>query len=271
MKSETIEKVLSIAKDAEKILLKYHKQDVSVDYKRDMFDPVTIADKESDACIRSALTREFPEDSILSEENETRPDSYEGRVWMVDPLDGTRDFVAGGDNFGIHIGLLQNKEPVLGVVVLPVLGTVYFAEKGSGAFCLKNGHVEKIHVNNITTISEARLITRKSTNDIRPIETMLDTLPFKTRLHFSCIGMKLGMIAEGNAEAHINTNSRASKWDTLAPQVILEEAGGIITDMDGSPLDYTQNRHEWKRTFVAANNKIIHDSIITHTKHYPDI
>ncbi len=229
--SELAMRVFEIANLASEILLTYRQQVLKVDYKKDEFDPVMVADRESDILIRSELQKTFPNDLILSEENDTLPDDYTGRVWMVDPLNGTKSFIKGTDTFAVVIGLVENGVPIFGCVAVPAQNKSFYAEKGLGAFQKTNGKFEKIHTSSINEIEKARLITREPSGDIRPIEDKLDKLPFAERIAEGS-GAKLCVIAAGDAEAHINTNIRASKWDIAAPQIILEEAGGVVTDLD---------------------------------------
>lgn len=258
--------VFNIVNAASKILLKYWKGTLRVDYKKDEYDPVTIADRESDALIRKRLHEIFPKDLILSEESTVIPESYEKRVWMIDPLDGTKGFITGLDGFSINIGLLENGEIVFGCVAVPARGKMFYAEKGKGAFEKIRKVFKKLHVSEIQNISDARLVTRYPGADIRPIETKIDPMPFRKRIPEGGVGTKLCLVASGNAEAHINTNFRASKWDTLGPQLILEEAGGMVTDFNGKKLDYKKLPISWERSFVASNNKKIHLEILRNIK-----
>lgn len=259
--SELASRVFEIANLASEILLKYRQQVLEVDYKKDELDPVTVADQESDALIRSELQKTFPTDLILSEENDNIPDDYTGRVWMVDPLNGTKSFLKGTDTFAVVIGLIENGVPIFGCVTVPAQNKNFYAEKGVGAFQKIGEKFEKIHTSSIHEIERARLITREPSGDVRPIEEKLDTLPFAERIAEGS-GAKLSVIATGEAEAHINTNMRAGKWDISAPQIILEEAGGVVTDLDGKPIDYKDGSINLGRSFVASANRELHEKII---------
>jgi 3'(2'), 5'-bisphosphate nucleotidase len=264
--SDLAGKIFAIADGASEILMKYFKQILQVEFKKDEFDPVTVADRESDEFVREQLHKLFPSDLILSEENGNIPQDYSGRVWMVDPLDGTKEFLKGRDCFGINIGLLENGEPVFGCLYIPARNKVFYAEKGKGAFEKKGNKFEQLLVNDIKTIEMARLVTRNFSGETRPIEEEINKMSFLERIPEGGIGAKLTMIASGNAEAHINTNFKVSKWDTLATGLILEEAGGVITDFDGKKLDYTKPSPLWDRSFVASNNWDIHVKIIERLK-----
>lgn len=252
--SPTAQIAVNVALAAGNILLKYFRRDVSVEYKNaDMFDPVTQADEESDSYIREQLKMHFLDDLILSEEHEANPQDYSKRVWMVDPLDGTKDFIKGKDGFAVHIGLLENGRPALGVVYAPARNRLFCAEKGKGAYEKAGETYEQIHVSSVTNFEPAKIITRSPGKDLRPLDKVVEKIPRKESIHDS--GIKVPKIACGEAELHINTNLRASKWDTLAPQVILEEAGGCITDIYGKELDYTQKELKWADSYIAACNR----------------
>ena len=259
--SESFQNVLSIADQAGFILLQYFKTNVDVEFKEDEFDPVTIADKESDTFIRESIYRLFPEDLILSEENNNIPEDYSGRVWMVDPLNGTKSFVKGSDTFAVVIGLVENGVPIFACVTMPAQNRAFYAEKGKGSFEIINSEFKQIHTTSVSEIQESRVITREPGGDIRPIEEKLDKIPFAERIAEGS-GAKLCMIARGEAEAHINTNFRAGKWDIAAPQLILEEAGGVVTDLDGKVIDYKKGKVNLERSYIGSANKQLHKKII---------
>jgi 3'(2'),5'-bisphosphate nucleotidase len=255
------EKVFRIIEEASEILMKYYQQILDIDYKRDEYDPVTIADRESDDLIRRQIHKEFPNDLILSEENNSIPNDYTKRVWMVDPLNGTKSFIKGSPTFGIVIGFIENGVPAFGCVNVPAQSKLFYAEKGGGAYEKVGGKMEKLHTSSVHRIEDARIITREPSGDVRPIEEELIQIPFMERIEKGS-GAKLYTIASGDAEAHINTNTRAGKWDIAAQQIILEEAGGIVSDLDGKPIDYKDGSINLARSFVASANKELHEKII---------
>lgn len=243
-----------LAQAAGEILKKYHGTSLDVDYKKDEFDPVSIADRESDASLREGIAKIFPDDEILSEENPLLPRSYDGRVWMIDPLDDTKGYLAGRDTSSIMIGLLDKGRPVLGVVYLPFRNEWYSAEAGKGAYRVKDGEKTRLQVPMTTSIADAVLVGRNpsAAGDIRPIEEAVAQLGFKSTVAEGSVGAKIGLIAAGEADAHVHTNLKAGKWDTLAAQTILAEAGGVMCDVDGNELDYTKPDSGWDRYFMAA-------------------
>lgn len=267
--SPELTKAMQLAKQSGEILKKYHGTSFKVDYKRDNFDPVTIADRESDDLLREGIGKEFPNDEILSEENPLQPSSYEGRVWMVDPLDDTKGFVAGRDTPGVMIGLLEKGKPILGVVNLPFLNEWYYGEVGKGAFRVKNGMTQQLRVRPITDISESVLAGRNVLKrDVRPLDNAVAQLGFKNSLPEGCFGAEVGLIASGEADVAMQTSTKAGKWDTLAAQVILTEAGGVMCDIDGNPLDYTKQDSSWDRYVLAAGTSELLQKILSELKEF---
>ncbi|HEU5004500.1 MAG TPA: 3'(2'),5'-bisphosphate nucleotidase CysQ [Candidatus Saccharimonadales bacterium] len=265
--SAELTKAMQLAEQAGEILKKYHGTSFSVDYKRDEFDPVTIADRESDDLLRKGIGKEFPNDEILSEENPLQPSSYERRVWMVDPLDDTKGFVAGRDTPGVMIGLCEKSKPMLGVVYLPFRNEWYYAEAGKGAFRIKDGITEQLRVRRITDISEAILAGRNMLQkDVRPLDAAVAGLGFKNAFPEACFGGEIGLIAAGEADVAMQTSTRAGKWDTLAAQAILTEAGGVMSDIDGKALDYTKPDSHWNRYVIAAGTSELLQAILSKLK-----
>lgn len=251
--SAELTKAMQLAEQAGEILKKYHGTNFEVNYKRDEFDPVTIADRESDELLRAGISKEFPNDEILSEENPLQPSSYEGRVWMVDPLDDTKGFVAGRDTPGVMIGLLEKGKPKHGVVYLPFRNEWYYGEAGKGSFRVKSGVTQQLRVRPTTDISEAVFAGRNDLQrDARPLDKAVAQLGFKSSLPEGCFGAEVGQIAAGEADATMQTSTKAGKWDTLAAQVILAEAGSVMCDIDGNALDYTKSDSGWDRYVLAA-------------------
>ena len=262
-----INEVIEIAEKAGEIVMRYHEQGFNVETKQDEFDFVTQADIEADTYIRQQLQKLFPQDFILSEESDITPESFSKNVWMVDPLDGTKDFVNKGTGFSIMIGLCKNGVPMLGVVYAPAKKKMYYAEKGKGSYLKSDGKVTSLSVSSISNIKESRVVTRHAHGEIRDSDKMIFGINAKEYIPESSVGVKLGLISEGNAEIQIHTNTRGNKWDTCAPQVILEEAGGKLTNHKGESLDYMQESCVWGDSFVGTNG-YLHDDVIKYIQSF---
>jgi 3'(2'), 5'-bisphosphate nucleotidase len=260
--SEMAKKMIVIAQQAGDLLMAHFRGELSVRYKNDdEFDPQTPADVASDALLRKSIGESFPDDLILSEEHPEIPSDYEKRIWMVDPLDGTKDFLKGNDSFSIQIGLWSKGKILFGLGYAPARKQLYLAEKGLGAYERQSdGTFRRIRVSNITDLKDARIITRNPGGENRPLDNAVEGLPAKEIIKDSCL--KVCHVAAGEAEAHVNSNFRACKHDTCGVQLVLEEAGGVMTDLDGNPLDYRQPGTRWEKSYIAANNPEVLDQIL---------
>jgi 3'(2'), 5'-bisphosphate nucleotidase len=257
-----IEEIINMAKKAGEIQMKHYKQGFNVSRKNnDMYDLLTDADVESDKFIRRELSSKYRRYKILSEETDSIPQNYSSCVWMVDPLDGTKEFVAKNDEFSVMIGLCENGVPTLGVVYVPVEDELFYAEKGKEARLSKGGKTRVIKVSKLNDLSKAILIDRNPHGEERPLDFVVNNIGAGKIVPLGSTGIKLTQIAEGKAHLHINSNFRLSKWDVCAPQVILEEAGGKVTDLYGKPLNYKQRSLKWKDSVVATNG-VLHNKVI---------
>ncbi|MBN2015840.1 3'(2'),5'-bisphosphate nucleotidase CysQ [Candidatus Dojkabacteria bacterium] len=258
-----IKKLIEIAKNAGQIQLKYYKSGFDIQKKNnDMYDLLTSADLACDKYIYAELKEEFPDILILSEENKKIPGSFSGRVFMVDPLDGTKEFVAKNDQFACMIGLCKDGIPTLGVVYAPALDKLYWGEKGKGSYLISKDKTCELEVSELDNLERAILIDRNFHGEERPLDFVVKNLGAGKIKPFGSVGLKLGLISRGKAHIHVNSNFRLSKWDSCAPQIILEEAGGKVTDLYGDPLDYKQKSLKWENSVVATNG-VLHNEVIT--------
>ena len=198
--------------------------------------PVTNADRECERLIAGAIEESFPDDGILGEEGADRP-SRGGRRWIVDPIDGTRDFLRGDPLWGVLIGLEDRGEVVAGVVHLPVLGQTCWAARGGGAF--RND--QRLRVSSIAEASRAVLCIN-SLNRIREMPFSRNLLDWSSRFwSCRCLGgtPDAMMVAAGEADVWIEPKVR--EWDLAAVQVILEEAGARFFSFRGARTIYETN------------------------------
>lgn len=224
-------------------------------------EPVTEADRRASAIVVDGLAAEFPGDAILSEEaaddglRHTR-----ARVWMIDPIDGTNDFIRGDDGFSTMIGLLVGDQPVLGVVYQPRGDRLYVATRGGGAFLEIGGVRRALRVSNVARLDELRMVASKSHRD-EVITEVRRALGIHDELNIGSVGLKLGLIARGERDVYVNPKGRSKRWDTLGPQVLLEEAGGRLTDTRGRLIDYRAEELANLDGLIASNG-ILHDEIV---------
>jgi len=220
-------------------------------------EPVTEADHAANALIVERLARAFPQDAILSEE---LPDdgSRHGakRVWMVDPIDGTRDFILGDTGFAVMIGLCVDGRPTVGVVSQPMTGKTYLGIVGKGAWLEIDGQNRRpLLTSKLATPPGIRLVASKSHRTPR-VDAICKALAVEDEMNIGSVGLKIGLVAEDARDLYIYTGGRTKVWDTCGPEAILHGAGGTLTDMDGRALNYESNDLYNRRGIVASNGPL---------------
>ncbi len=255
---------LELAREAGAAILEHYEGPLNVEQKADADDrePVTQADRIANELIVDRLAREFPDDGILAEESvDTDRRLSKSRVWMIDPLDGTTGFIDGNGDFAVQIGLTQNGESVLGVVYQPVSGVLYRAIKGEGTWIERRDmEPARTVVSTHSEVSLMRLAASRSHRSPR-MDKVVTAFDFLEEVRRGSVGIKIGLIVERQCDVYIHLSPRTKQWDTCAPEVILTEAGGRITDLFGQQLRYNQ-RDLRNRNGVVASNNTIHDEII---------
>jgi len=253
-----------LARVAGAAILEHYEGPLNIKHKNydDDVEPVTQADTIANDLIVTGLKREFPSDGILAEESiDTKRRLEKSRVWMVDPLDGTNGFIDGNGDFAVQIGLAEDGNVALGVVYQPLTGVLYRAVRGSGTWIERpNFDAEQAHVSDKQTLSEMRLAASRSHRSPR-MNRVVMSLGFQEEVQRGSVGIKVGLLIEQQCDVYIHLSPRTKQWDTCAPEVILTEAGGRITDLFGYPLNYNvpdvQNRNG-----LVASNGVSHDEII---------
>lgn len=219
--------------------------------------PVTRADLESDRLIREGLAQQFPEDGIVSEETEGVSDSQSGRHWVLDPLDGTKAFIAQGQDYVVQLGLLDEEGiPVLGCVYEPVTKRLYHAIKGVGAFMSVGGQgstIRQLKVSRRSKRDELLLLTSSSMTPDAHAE-LVAAVGCQDGGSARSVGYKVGRLVRREADVYYSGHP-VSVWDTCGPLVILEAAGGVMTGMDAAPLkfDVAAGQRSHRGPFVASN------------------
>ena len=219
-------------------ILKIYNSDFDVEIKDDN-SPVTLADKNADKVIREYLHKKFPTYAFLTEESTDDVSRLENDfVWIVDPVDGTKDFVARDGGFTTNIALAYKHEAVVGVVVVPLTGEVYYAAKGLGAFYRKDGLTKRIHVND----KLKDLTVYKSVFHSKPEEdAVIAKHPDKiTKIEKWGSALKACRIAQGLGELTYRLSDGTKEWDTAASQVVVEQAGGVFLTPNKQRIMYNR-------------------------------
>lgn len=229
----------------------YERASVAVDMKLDA-SPVTAADRDANDAILVVLRREFPSDAILSEET---PDDASRlaarRVWIIDPLDGTRDFIARSGEFAVHVALAIDGIATVGAVYRPTLDAMYTAITGGEAICVTPSHRRVLRVSRTADPAGIRIgISRMNQG------SLLSRVVADAGLGGQTVAMgastKHMALAAGDIDAVIALGSE-HEWDTCAPEVIVRAAGGVFTDGDGQPFRYNQADTRHYRGSLASN------------------
>jgi len=256
---------VELARAAGTVLLEHYHSPFLVEQKINMLDEledVTAADREANELIVSRLRREFPDDGILAEESsdsEHRLDK--DRVWLIDPMDGTKNFIARDGDFAVQIGLAVNGESVAGVVYQPVRDVLYRAVRHDGSWIEdREKPAARMLVSNRTEPAEMVLASSRSHRSPR-MERVVDAFGFKDEMRRGSVGVKIGLIAEQQADLYLHLSPSTKQWDTCAPEIILVEAGGQLTDLFGQPIRYNGVRID-NRNGIVATNAVAHEMVI---------
>lgn len=259
-----LETAKELALGAGAILMDHFEKSVSVDWKAPG-DPVTAADREANDLIVSGLKRAFPEHGVLSEEEEDDLSRlHRTYVWMIDPMDGTREFIDHREDFAVQIGLVTGGIPVLGVVYQPPKDKLYYAAAGMGTFLETGGSRSRLHVSTEQTASMMTVAVSRSHRSAR-VDAIINQLRIKESIAMGSVGLKVGLVCEGRAHLYIHPGGRTKLWDTCAPEAILREAGGRITDVSNQPLRYNISEYRNLNGLVVTNG-VIHDRVIQVTQ-----
>jgi len=253
--AEILNTVMQIAREAGQISLEYYSQDLTVEWKgAGQTDPVTAADRRVNQWIVERLSAAFPADGIVAEESETSAAALDrARIWYVDPLDGTKEFIAKNGEFSVMIGLAVDGRAYLGVVFAPCTGKLYAGVVDEGAWLVsQDGARQALHVRKLAQTADLTLIVSRSH---RPAAT--EQLKQRLGIQRECIsgsvGLKCGQIAEQNADLYVHMSDRSSAWDACAPEAILVAAGGRFTDLAGQPIRYGSADVRMRRGLLACN------------------
>ena len=240
-------------KAKDKIMEIYNKG-FDVEIKEDN-SPVTNADKAADQIIREHLHKAFPTHAFLTEESTDNLDRLKNDfVWIVDPVDGTKDFVAKDGQFTTNIALSYKHKLVVGVVVAPALDELYFASLGNGAFYQKLGENPiRIHVNDkINDLTMLTSVFHFTKDEEEFIERHSDVINHVMKKGSS---LKPCAIAHGLAEITFRSSPNTKEWDTAACQIIVTEAGGIFVEPNGKEITYNREDVYNRNGYIVVNRK----------------
>ena len=237
--------------------MKIYRHDFTTTFKKDN-EPLTEADLKSNDIIKKIIaTTDYP---ILSEESlDDKKRLGCDKIWIVDPLDGTSDFVSKSGEFTIMIALVDKHEPILGVIYWPTNDILYVAQKGGGAHKFVSGVWEKLAISKRLELSNCRALRSRhhlSSHEVNFLK-LLNVEKFSERGS----SLKVIDVCSGTAELYFTMTNKIKQWDTCASNCLIVEAGGKMTDMLGNKLEYnTENIYH--KNGILVTNSIIHDIII---------
>lgn len=222
--------------------------------------PVTEADLVADRILREGLAKAFPDHSILTEENGLSGRAGSPWAWCIDPLDGTKAFAKKIPGFCVMVGLLKEGKPHLGVVVDPLEERAYEAVSGQGAFHSHRGRVDRLHVSRRRDFGAMPLVVSTGFPEA-VLAAIRERLGSPVLPPVNSVGIKVGLLVRQTGDVYVNHHG-VHYWDTCAPQIILEEAGGIFTRMDGSELSYDLGRGFSHESKTLASNGTRHRDLV---------
>lgn len=252
--NQYIKVALEAVREAEKVILDHYKTDIKFTEKPDM-SPVTVADKKAEEIIRAIITKHFPDHGFIGEEFGDEKENAEFK-WIIDPIDGTKNYIKGIPFFSTLIALVKDGETIMGLSHAPVLRETIYAVKGEGAYM----NDKKIIVSDVKDISDAFIqhggINYFSKNGKM---TSLEKLALEAwRIRSMGDSYMYTLLAQGSCDAVIE--AKIHYWDIAPFVLIIEEAGGITSDIDGNKID--QNS-----TSFLACNKYLHPKVLKYFSH----
>lgn len=245
--------LIDIARHASNEILEIYDTGFEV-FEKDDLSPLTSADLASHRSIIAALEILTPDWHLMSEESaDISWDERKSwsRYWLIDPLDGTREFIKRNGEFTVNIALIENHKPVLGVVHVPVSAVTYYGATGIGAFCKRGDHAARTISTRPAPQTGVVVVASRSHTSPR-LQQYLDAMG-EYRLTSLGSSLKFCLVAEGKADLYPRMGP-TSEWDTAAAQAVVEAAGGVVTRTDGLPLEYNRKESVLNPEFLVAGD-----------------
>ena len=267
--------------DAADVLLYYSKIVKDSKYKSNILendnseDPVTIADLRVNELIIQRINEKYKDVDweILSEENvkieSENCDSRADWMWVLDPLDGTKDFIQGTSNYAMHLALNYKNKPYIGIVLIPEKDQLWISN-GDKVWCeRRDGSLIELHPPLNKNLKDMVLVTSKNHRN-ETLKNLIKKINFKEVIVMGSIGCKITSILRGESDIYICLSlpgkSSPKDWDFAAPAAILKSAGGAITNLDNQELTFGKLNYKQEGIIVASNNNLIHQSICLEIK-----
>jgi 3'(2'), 5'-bisphosphate nucleotidase len=260
-RARELAEALRLARAAGALVLDVRRGDLGVEMKAGD-EPVTIADRRSSELIVAGLRAAFPADVVISEEHpDDRARLTARRVWYVDPIDGTKDFIRGDSGFAVMIGMTEDSRPTTGVVYQAAADRMFWATPDAGAWVqVADEAAHRIAVSTVSAPGDIRLVASKSDRSTT-IDDVKSALGIASEVNVGSVGLKLALIALGERDLYVNPWPKCKAWDTCAPEAIIRAAGGVLTDLYGAPVRYDEADLGRLHGLVASNGHV-HEAVI---------
>jgi 3'(2'), 5'-bisphosphate nucleotidase len=254
-----LEVAMRLGREAGAVIMGYYQTGLAVDRKA-RFEPVTDADRAADDLIIAGLRAAFPGDGLLTEESDDDLSRLQKeRVWIVDPLDGTTEFIDETGEFAVQIALTERGQPVLGVVYQPARERFFYSVQGQGAYQIYQGRTTRLRVS--AEADPERMCLVASRSHYSPfVERARRALAISRLVQVGSVGLKVGLLARGECDLYLATTV-VKEWDLCAPHALLSEAGGVLTNLCGEPLVYNKRDVAECRGLVGSNG-LAHEQIV---------
>ena len=263
MESRTLREELQVAerlaRRAAEAIMALYGTDVEVEAKGGRpSDPVTEADRRANALIVEGLRTAFPDDGVVAEESPDRSDGLRGgRVWYVDPLDGTKEFLARNGEFAVMLGLAVEGEARLGVVYQPALDKLYGGVVDEGAWLVERGGAPRsLRAERAADARAPRLaVSRSHRSEL--VARFAEQVGVREEVRSGSVGLKVGLVVEGRVDLYVHPSSRTRAWDACGPDAILRAAGGFFGGLDGEPQRYGGEVLRTERGILACTADLL--------------
>ena len=279
-----IDDLRSFSWDAADILLYYANSIKKLEQKNEILknknnnDPVTLADLEVNDLIINRINQKYKDTNweILSEENfkiDSNSSINSDWLWILDPLDGTKDFIQGTQNYAMHLALNYKKKPFIGVVLIPEKNELWISHSEK-IWCEKrDGTILKQNLSDTKILKEMTIVTSKNHRNEK-LKDLIKKINFKKTILMGSVGCKITSIIRGDSDIYISLSlpgkSAPKDWDFAAPEAILKAAGGSITNIDNDDLVYGRTDLKHSGILIASNNKENHKRICSQVKEIID-
>ena len=278
--NDLIDNLRSLSWEAADILLYYANIIKKLEQKNEILknknndDPVTLADLEVNELIINRINQKYQDTNweILSEENFKIQSNYFNNVdwlWVLDPLDGTKDFIQGTQNYAMHLALNYKRKPYIGIVLIPEKDELWISYEEKIWCENRDGNIRKQNMSETNILEKMTIVTSKNHSN-QKLKDLIEKINFKKTILMGSIGCKVASIIRGESDIYIALSlpgkTAPKDWDFAAPEAILKAAGGSITNIDNEELVYGSTDLKHSGIIIATNNKKNHKRICSEVK-----